>query len=100
MLMSLGKLIRTDRSINIYRKSESKYLEDPIEEIEVNNISFDFLKQLVQANSDDPMLCDTYLLNEDQITKLNTHLRIPIVPDFGMFEYFLECYGIYEKEKK
>jgi len=95
--MSLGKLLRVERSINIYKRTKSKYLGDSIQEINIDFISFELLNKIIIANEEDPLLYDPYELNVEQIEKLNTYLENKINPDFKTFEYFLECYGIYEK---
>jgi hypothetical protein len=98
--MIKGKLIRTERTINIYKKGDSTVLEEPIKEIGVDFIPFDILNQTVTANTDDPYLYDAYTLNEQQLAKLNSYLNDAIVPDFVAFEYYLECYGIYDWKEK
>jgi hypothetical protein len=94
--MTKPKLLRTERAINVYRKSNSEVLEDPTQEINVDSISLDILKQTVTANTDDPLLYDAYELNEQQLAKLISLLDDTIVPDFNVLEYYLECYGIYD----
>ena len=98
--MTKGKLIKTERTINIYKKTDSNVLEEPTKEINVDLIPFDILKQTVTANIDDTYLYDAYTLNEQQLTKLNSYLNDAIVPDFTAFEYYLECYGIYDWKEK
>ena len=98
--MSLGKLIREERTIAVYKKTKSKYLGNPVKEVNVDLISLDTLRQIVTPNSEDPFLCDTYELFNEEINKLNKYIDNKIIPDFTMLEYFLECYGIYEKEEK
>jgi len=95
--MSLGKLLRVERTINIYKKTKSKYLGNSVQEINIDLIPFDFLKEIIIANEDDPLLYNDYELSTEQIENLNTHLENKITPNFKTFEYFLECYGIYEK---
>jgi hypothetical protein len=94
--MTKGKLIKTERTINIYKKSNSNVLEEPTIEINIDSIPLDILQQTVTANTDDPYLYDAYNLNEQQLTKLNSYLNNAIVPDLNAFEYYLECYGIYD----
>lgn len=98
--MTRGKLIKTERTINVYTKSNGKFLVEPTQVINVDAISFDVLRQTISANTDDPHLYDAYPLNEHQLTKLNSYLGNAIVPDFITLEYYLECYGIYDWKNK
>ncbi len=91
--MSLGKLIKELRTINIYKKTKSKYLEDALAEINVDHIPIDKMKEIIVANPDDPFLLDGYELNKEQIEKLNCYIEDKIFPDFKTKEYFFECYG-------
>ena len=54
--MSLGTLIKELRTINIYKKSKSKYLGDALEEINVDHIPLDKMKEIIVANPDDLFL--------------------------------------------
>jgi len=94
--MPLGKLIRTERIIVVYRKTNSNVLGETVKEISVDKIPLDDLKTIVKPNEDDPLLYDGYMLREADLNKLNTFLENKIEPDHGKFEYALECYGIYE----
>ena len=98
--MRLGKLIREERTVASYKKTKSKYLGNPVKEVNVDLISLDTLRQIVTPNSEDFFLCDAYELFDEEISKLNKYIDDKIIPDFTMLEYFLECYGIYEKEEK
>lgn len=97
--MSLGKLIREERTINIYKKTKSKYLSDAIEEISINHISLEDLKNIILPNENDSCLYDGYLLTPSQLDKLNVILKNQIIPNHEKFEYTLECYGIYDRKK-
>lgn len=98
--MSLGKLIKELRTISVYKKTKSKYQGDTVEEINVDHIPFDKIKETVVANPDDPFLLNVYELNQAQIEKLNIYLDQKIDPDFTVNEYLLECYGVYEEIKR
>ena len=52
------------------------------------------------ANSDDPLLYDGYPLDNEKLQKLNELLNNKIVANYKEFEYFLECYGIYDNTDK
>ena len=94
--MKTKKLIRTERTINGYKKSKGKYLSDPVIEINIDKIPLDVLQKIVEANPADPLLYDAYELTEQQLTKLYSLLEKQITSGFKKFEYYLECYGIYE----
>ena len=94
--MGLGKLLRVERTVNIYLITKSKYLGDPLEEINIDTISLESLKEIIPANDGDPLLYDGYILNKEQLDRLNFFLEKKIDPNFKRFEYYLECYGIYE----
>jgi hypothetical protein len=98
--MSSGKLIQELRTICVYKKTKSKYLGDTIEEINIDHIPFDKIKEAVIAKPDDPFLLNVYELNQEQIEKFNIYLGYKIQPDFTANEYFLECYAISKKNKK
>ena len=69
---------------------------EEIDEIEVDFIPLDVLKTIVTPNNDDPFLYYGYPLDPDQINKLNLLIGYRISVDHDLFEYALECYGIYE----
>ena len=94
--MALRKLIRKERMICVYKKNGNDILGDDVEEIAVDPISLDTLKSIVESNHDDPMFYNGYSLTLDQITRLNKYLDQKITPHFTLFDYALECYGIYE----
>jgi hypothetical protein len=96
--MPLGKLIRTERIIVIYKKTNQKVFGEPVKEISVDNIPLNILKTIITPNEDDPFLYDGYILKKEELNKFNTLLENKIEPDYNKFEYSLECYGIYEKE--
>ena len=85
------KLIRVERSINIYSKDGDELLE----EISVDNIPFERLKEIVPPKEDDPLLYDGYSLEENQVKDINLYLEKQIVPNFKLFNYILVCGGIY-----
>ena len=94
--MSLGKFIREKRAIYIYKKTKSDLLGEHVNEIEVNSIDLEVLKSIVEPNIVDPYLLDAYPLNLDQINKLELLLGNKIGYDQEQYEYYLECYGVYE----
>ncbi len=90
--MKSRQLVRVERAINVY-DNESDEL---IEEISVDSIPFDKLKDIVPPNADDPLLYDGYDLDIIQLEKLNTFLSEKIKPDLKRNTYILVCGGIYE----
>lgn len=95
--MSLGKLIRTERAIYVYKKTKTKAYQKEIQELNVDNIPLDVLKTIVTPKDDDPLLYHGYTLSQVELNKLNVILEINIDPDHDKFDYVLECYGVYEK---
>jgi len=91
----LDKLLRVERTINVYSKDG----DEPLEEINVDNIPFEKLKDIVPSNDDDPQLYDGYELNERQLNAINKHLEVKIEPNFKNYIYLLVCGGIYNWEK-
>jgi hypothetical protein len=96
--MSLGKLIKEIRAINVYPKTKSKFLPDALEEFDISHISLDVLVSIVQPNNDDPHLLNGYTLDSKELDKLNNLINNEIVSDHKKFDYALECYGVYEKQ--
>ena len=92
--MKRKKLLKKERTINIYKKTNNKYLGNPLKEINIDHIPFDILKSIIIPNSDDPFLYDGYPLNKDELTKLSTFLKEKIILDFELNDYALECYSI------
>ena len=90
--MSLGdKLIKIERSIQVSRNSDDGLLENIL-----LDISLDELLNIVTAKEDDPELFDGYMLDENQIEKLNNFSERQIQPDFKSYWYVLVCLGIYD----
>jgi hypothetical protein len=98
--MLRGKLLKTEGTINVYKKTKSKSLGETVYEINIDSIPLNFLLETVIANPDDPLLYGGYVLSEEQIIKLNTYLQTPIIPNLKSLEYCLECYGIYDWKDK
>ena len=94
--MGLGKLLRVERTINIYTASQSETLGEIQHEINIDILDLETLKKIVTPNIDDPLVYDGYPLTWEQIESLNVFIDQKINPDFTLFEYYLECYGIYE----
>jgi len=86
------KLIRVERSINIYSNSDNSL----IEEIDVNQISIEVLNKIVKPKEDDPLLYDGYVLDKNQLEEFNKVIQNNIVPKFDYFFYVLESEGIYD----
>jgi|JI10StandDraft_1071094.scaffolds.fasta_scaffold1029117_1 hypothetical protein len=97
--MHYGKLLRTERAINVYKKTRSKHLGQTLMEVNIDKIPLDKLIEIIIANPDDPLLLNVYILKADEIKKLNEFLDNKIIPDFKLYAYYLECYGIYDSEK-
>jgi len=90
------KLIRVERSINIYSNSDNSL----IKEIDVNQISIEVLKKIVKPKEDDPLLYDGYVLDKNQLEEFNKVIQNNIMPKFDCFFYVLESEGIYDWEKR
>lgn len=87
-----AKLLRVERTICIYRKTEDSFSK----EINVDSIPFDILKTIVIPKDDDPLLYDGYVLTLNQIEEINKFLKEKIIPNFSDFFYVMECSGIYD----
>jgi len=90
--MASGKLVRVERTINVYDNKNDELLE----EISIDIIPFDELKSIVPPNADDPLLYDGYDLDAIQLEKLNNYLSNKIKINFNAYSYILVCGGIYE----
>ena len=97
--MPLGKLVKTIRTINIYKKTKSRFLGKSIDEINIDAIPLEVLKSIITPNNDDPMLYDGYNLSPEELEKLYALTESKISPDHKKFDYTLETYGIYEKDE-
>jgi hypothetical protein len=91
--MSLGKLIGLERSIHIYKNSDSSLTKEIIIEI-----SLKALINIVSPKKDDSDLVKGYVLNSEQIKLINAYLKEKIEPDFKLYQYVLMCFGIYERQ--
>ena len=91
---SLGKLIRVERSINIYTNRKHPNI---IKEIKVDHIPIEKLREIVTPNQDDPLLYDGYILDKTKLKKFNSYLTEEISFDGRTHYCVLECHGIYEK---
>jgi hypothetical protein len=92
--MTENKLAGIERTINVYDNNN-----EPLEEINIDYLSLDVLKSIVPPKEDDPFLYDGYVLDADQLKKINEYLNQKIVPNFDIFFYVLECAGIYDWKK-
>ena len=88
------KLLKTDRTINKYDNQNLL-----VEEIMLD-ITLEELLQIVTPNNDDPDIYDGYVLNNEQIYKLNKFTKIQIIPNCELFFYVLEATGIYDWGKR
>lgn len=84
------KLIRIERTLNIYTKAN-----ELIQEISID-IPFDTIIDIVSPKDDDPLLYDGYILDEEQLSQFNKVLKQKIEIDSNRYFYVLECTGIYE----
>ena len=90
--MTSRKLLGIERTINTYVKKNN----DLVTKINIDKIPFAQIKSLVSPKEDDPLLYEGYVLEEKKVEQLNSYLEKKIRPDFGLYFYVLECYGIYE----
>ncbi|HLA59820.1 MAG TPA: hypothetical protein VK622_13695 [Puia sp.] len=88
----MSKLIRVERSIATYNIID----EDIISDDNIDEIPLNKLLTIVTPKDDDPLLYDGYVLNENQLLEINSHLNNKLVFDFNAFYYVLECAGIYD----
>lgn len=86
-----NKLIRVERTVNIYNKKGS----DPLEEINIDTIPLNVLKEIVVPEEDDPLLYDGYDLDTKQLDKINKLIDGKIKPNHKLYNYILVCGGIY-----
>lgn len=61
-----NRLIRVERAIKVYAKDGSQ----PLEEIDIDDLSFDVLKTIVIPEESDPMLYDGYVLDSTQLERI------------------------------
>jgi hypothetical protein len=85
-----NKLVKVERAINVYDKET----EDITEEYGIE-ITLEALTQIITPKKDDPLMFDGYVLNEDELNKLNSYMNKKIKPDFKCYYYVLESYGVY-----
>ena len=90
-MSSLDKIVKIERSINIYRNSDNEMAEEIIIEIPVEK-----LREIVPPKEDDPDLYEAYILTELQLEQINQLLDKKIQPDYIQFFYVLEAAGIYD----
>lgn len=90
-MSSLDKIVKIERSINIYRNSDNEMAEEIIIEIPLEK-----LREIVPPKEDDPDLYEAYILTELQLEQLNNLLEKKILPDYIQFFYALEAAGIYD----
>lgn len=86
----INKLIRVERSVQAYRNSDNELVDDFILDISLNE-----LLKIVSPKEDDPDLIDGYILDKNQIEKLNEFAERKIESDFKLYWYVLVCLGVY-----
>ena len=88
----MSKLIRTERTIGTYSLRD----EHIVSEENIDTVSLEFLQSIVHPREDDSQLIEGYILDENQLEKINGQLENKLTFDFISFYYVLECTGIYE----
>lgn len=86
------KLIKIERTINVYAKDG----DEPIEEVNIDIVPFEILKEIVPPTKEDPLLYDGYGLDEKQMNLINSYLQNRILADFKAYNYILVCGAIYD----
>jgi len=76
-----------------YKNVKGSYHDALVEEIEID-LPLDKLKQMVQPKNGDPLLYEPYFLNVSQIAEFNKIISKEIKPDFNLYDYVLECWGV------
>ena len=85
-------MIRVERTKAVYKKQD----DESFEEINIDAIPFETIKNIVTPKSDDPLLYDGYSLNKNQIQTWNTFLNKKIEYDLELNSYILLCTGLYD----
>ena len=98
--MITGKLLKTERAIQIYKKNKSKNLGEVLEEINIDTIPLNTLKEIIISKPCDPFLYDGYIINKEKLIKLNNLIGDKIVLNFEKYEFCLECSLIYDWNNK
>ncbi len=88
----MSKLIRTKRTIATYSIRD----EHIVSEENIDSVSLEFLQSIVHPRDDDSQLTEGYILDENQLVRINGQLENKLTFDFNSFYYVLECTGIYE----
>lgn len=83
-------LPKVERWIETYDKKN----RDSVQEINVDIIPFEKLKEIVTPKSDDPLLYDGYVLDASQIERLNFFIEEKISPNFSKYYYVLDCASV------
>ncbi len=88
----MRKLLRTERTIAKYNISD----EHIVSEYNIDDITLDILLSVIIPKDDDPLLYEGYVLTENQLIEINSHLKNRLHFDLINFYYVLECSGIYD----
>ncbi|WP_018343790.1 DUF7683 domain-containing protein [Cytophaga aurantiaca] len=82
-------MIEVDRHITFYEK----YGDKLVGEILINEIELNDLLNLITESKykDDHLLYDCYLLNKEQLDKIESILNKKIEYDLGKYAYFIEA---------
>lgn len=87
------KLIGVERVIEINDKDTN----EEVESINIDYIAFEKLLEIFIPNErGDPLLYDPYDISEEQMTKLNNYLKVPVTYDKVKYDYTLAAFGIYQ----
>ena len=82
----LGKLLRIEREIWVYRNSDDKLMEEILIEVskeELQKILYPY------EHDNDPDFYNGYILNEKQLEYFVHRNKLQIEPDFKLYEYIL-----------
>ena len=92
----LGKLIKVEREIWVYRNSDNKLME----EVRIE-VSKEILQKILYPyeHDNDPDFYNGYILNEKQLEYLVNINNLQVKPDFKLYEYILQTHGIYDQQQ-
>jgi hypothetical protein len=91
--MQNKKLIGVERVIEVINKETN----EDVESINIDHITVEHLLEIFTPNEHgDPLLYDPYDISEEQMTKLNNYLKVPVTFDGVRYDYTLAAFGIYQ----